>query len=113
MNLLFDQNISFRILQPIEPFFPGAEHVREMGLENSTDLQIWEYAKQHHLAIVTFDADFYDFSFLWGPPPKIIWLRTGNKSTKDITNLLISKADLITSFLSDPSMREVACLELA
>jgi predicted nuclease of predicted toxin-antitoxin system len=41
MNLLFDQNISFRIIKLINDVFPGARQVRELQLENSTDLDIW------------------------------------------------------------------------
>ncbi len=58
MKLLFDQNISFRLLRKIEVQFPEAKQVKEVGLENSTDMQIWEYAKVNHFTIVTFDADF-------------------------------------------------------
>ena len=62
MSLLFDQNISFRILQLISGSFPASKHVRESGLENSTDLEIWDFARIHKLCIVTFDADFIDLS---------------------------------------------------
>lgn len=46
MKLLFDQNISFRILQRIQPFSPVATQVILNQLQNATDRQIWEYAKQ-------------------------------------------------------------------
>ena len=46
MKLLFDQNISFRIVSKLKDTFPEAQQVRELGLENSTDLEIWEYAKR-------------------------------------------------------------------
>jgi len=49
MNLLFDQNISFRILKKIELAFPYAQQVRRLGLENATDLEIWKYAKEKQL----------------------------------------------------------------
>lgn len=112
MNLLFDQNISFRILQQLAQDFPGAGHVKKLGLENSTDMQIWHFAKENNYTIVTFDADFYELSFLFGQPPKIIWLRTGNKPTRDISDFLKTKSKVIISFLSDPSMADIACLEL-
>jgi predicted nuclease of predicted toxin-antitoxin system len=89
MRLLFDQNISFRILKKLEEYFPNASQVRTSGLENKSDTEIWEYAKSNTYTIVTFDADYYDLTILRGHPPKIIWLRPGNSSTKFIAELLI------------------------
>jgi len=91
VKLLFDQNISFRILSKIEDIYPEAQQVRELGLEDSTDKQIWQYANQNNYTIVTFDADFFDMSNLYGHPPKIIWLRTGNRKTSDLERLLIDR----------------------
>lgn len=109
MKLLFDQNISFRILKILNNHFPDSAQVRELKLEGSTDQEIWKFAKVNNYVIVSFDADFYDFSNLYGHPPKIIWLRTGNTKTLYIANLLIQKEDLIKSFLED---EEISCLEI-
>ncbi len=40
MKLLFDQNISFRLIKKISKLYPEAKQVRELGLENSTDLEM-------------------------------------------------------------------------
>ena len=86
MRLLLDQNISFRVAKIIADRFPIVKQVRELGLENSTDIEIWEYAKSNSFTIVTFDSDFYDLSVVRGCPPKIIWLRIGNSSTENIAS---------------------------
>ena len=109
MKLLFDQNISFRILKILGNHFSDSAQVRELRLEEKADLEIWRFAKLKGYTIVTFDADFYDFSNLYGHPPKIIWLRTGNTTTLYIANLLIQKEDTINTFLSD---EEISCLEV-
>ncbi len=44
MKLLFDQNISFRLVKRIKDIFPEAKQVRELLLENATDIEIFEYA---------------------------------------------------------------------
>ncbi len=46
MKLLFDQNISYRLIDKICNDFPEAKQIRELGLENYTDRQIWDFAKQ-------------------------------------------------------------------
>jgi predicted nuclease of predicted toxin-antitoxin system len=83
--------------------------VRGLQLEGATDRQIWEFAKHNNYVTVSFDADFYDYSNLYGHPPKIIWLRAGNTKTLYIANLLIQKENLIKSFLDD---KEISCLEV-
>ena len=55
MKLLFDQNISYRIIKTIEDIFPNSKQVRDLNLENSTDRQIWDYAKLNDYCVVTFD----------------------------------------------------------
>ena len=112
MKLLFDQNISFRIISKLKDVFPDAKQVRELGLENSTDREIWEYAKSKDYSIVTFDADFYDMSNLYGHPPRIIWLRTGNRKTDDLAKLLTDRSVIIQEFLTDDSYKNIACIEI-
>lgn len=98
MKLLFDQNISYRIIRILNSTFPKCKHVREVELENKTDIEIREFARENDFTIVTFDADFYDLSIVKGIPPKIIWLRTGNTATLDISHLLIENKELIERF---------------
>lgn len=84
MKLLFDQNISPKIVRLLFDSFPQAEQVRYVGLEDASDLSIFNFAKTNDFAIVTFDSDFVDLSIVRGTPPKIIWIRTGNSTTKVI-----------------------------
>jgi len=57
MKLLFDENISFRILREIQSLFPDSIHVNSSKLEDNRDITIWNYAKQNNFTIVTFDED--------------------------------------------------------
>lgn len=70
-------------------------------MAEAKDTAVWNYAEQHHLAIVTKDADFRLRSFLEGYPPKIIWIALGNKSTSAIEDLLRRRRSEIESFLTD------------
>ena len=49
--------------------------------------------------MVTKDADFHHRSFLFGSPPKIIWIRLGNCSTRQIAALLADSHEEIEIFL--------------
>ena len=112
MSLLFDQNISFRIISKIEANFPNSKQVRQLGIENYSDIEIWKYAKENKFTIVTFDADFFDLSNFKGFPPKIIWLRFGNTKTDFLADLLNSKNLLIKDFINADEYSQIACLEV-
>lgn len=109
MKLLFDQNISHRITNFIQDIFPDARQVRELGLENLSDRLIWEYAKDNGFSIVTFDGDFYDFSLVWGHPPKIIWIRTYNQTTQNVADILRKHLITLEEFQKN---KDLACLEM-
>jgi predicted nuclease of predicted toxin-antitoxin system len=108
MKLLFDQNISFRLIKKIADVFPESKQIRELKLENATDLEIFEFARKYGYTIVTFDADFCDLNILKGFPPKIIWLRNGNTTTKNLERLFRNKQEIIELFLSE----NYGCLEI-
>ena len=112
MRLLLDQNISYRVVKGLLKSFPEITQVKELGLENASDLEIWNYAKKYKYTIVTFDADFYDLALLKGIPPKIIWLRTGNTSTKNIIKLIIDNHFIITEFITNKEYKDVDCIEI-
>ncbi len=109
MKILFDQNISHRLINRIKDIFPEARQVRDLGIENSSDREIWEFAKLNEYTIITFDGDFYDFSVVWGHPPKIVWLRAWNQTTIIIESILRQHHHNILSFLDE---EELACLEI-
>lgn len=57
-----------------------AEHVADVGLENSPDSTIWDYALSLNAAILTKDEDFAIRIALNPDGPAIIWIRIGNTS---------------------------------
>jgi predicted nuclease of predicted toxin-antitoxin system len=101
VRLLFDQNLSYWLCPNLSDCFPSSTHVRDIELSEASDKTIWDYAAQHGFAIVTKDADFRQRSFLEGHPPKVIWVRVGNSSTKAIEALLRSRLEEIEEFLAD------------
>jgi len=109
VKLLFDQNISHRIIRLLEHDFLSCDQIRRLNLENKSDKEIWEFAGRNDYIVITFDADFYEFSNLYGHPPKIIWLRFGNNTTSGIAQVLIEKKELINDFIKQD---EFSCLEI-
>lgn len=103
MNLLFDQNISPRILKILPKQFSNCQQVRFVGLEDSSDFEIFQFAGKNDFAVVTFDSDFVDLNAMHGTPPKIVYLNTGNLTTKNITELLMDNILRINHYLDSDS----------
>jgi predicted nuclease of predicted toxin-antitoxin system len=107
MKLLFDENLSFRLVQALNDIYPDSTHVRQVVMLGADDLHIWNFAAEHGFLLVSKDTDFYERSLVFGAPPKIVWLRTGNISVQETITLLRTQyivvrhfsEDAITSFL--------------
>lgn len=96
MKLLFDQNLSHRLVDILADIFADSIHVRQLGLHDADDLTIWNYAKDEGYVIVTQDSDYADWHKIRGAPPKIIWIRCGNASVKQIQSKLRNSAERIS-----------------
>ena len=101
MKLLFDENLSFRLVPALADIYPESTHVREIGLLGADDLQVWNFAAEHGLMLVSKDTDFYERSLVFGAPPKIIWLRVGNCTVNETVTLLRSQYIVIRHFSED------------
>ena len=101
MKLLFDQNLSHRLVTSVSDVYPGSVHVREVGLRDADDEAVWSYAAGHGLVIVSKDMDFHQRSLVFGPPPKVVWIRLGNASTGQIETLLRTRREALLAFEQD------------
>ena len=101
MRLLFDENLSPRLVRAIADLWPESTHIEFSELRGAPDQAIWEYARAHNYAIVTKDDDFRSLAFVRGSPPKIIWLQVGNASTTSIATTLRNSAFEIGAFDAD------------
>jgi predicted nuclease of predicted toxin-antitoxin system len=100
MKLLLDENLSDRIINKIIDLYPDSQHVKTLGLINTDDAIIWEFAKMNNFVIISKDSDFHQRSLLYGHPPKFIYLRIGNSPTSKIVQILRDNVTTITQFAS-------------
>ncbi len=110
LKLLLDHNLSFRLLKQMEDLYPGSTNASREKLSRSDDQAVWEFAKRGNYLIVTQDVDFAERVRLFGPPPKVIWLRCGNTHTDHIATLLRQHHAAIKDFADHP---QAGCLEVA
>ena len=108
MKLLFDQNLSPRLVEAIADLFPGSAHVQSLGLDRTPDAPLWDFARDNGFVIVTKDVDFSDRSVLLGHPPKVVWVRLGNCTTSEIESALRSHHRQIEAFEEDEGLGVLA-----
>ena len=75
-----------------------AVHVRDLGLDQSGDLTIWEAAIRDRRIVLSKDEDFFLLATRPGDRGQLLWLRVGNCRT---------------SFLLARMERELAAIEQA
>jgi predicted nuclease of predicted toxin-antitoxin system len=102
MKLLFDENLSPKLLDLLKVLFPGSTHVRECGLRGLSDEDIWEYARLNGFIVISKDSDFRQRSLLYGHPPKIVWLRLGNCTRQQLVQVITKHEHDIRALDSDP-----------
>lgn len=101
MKLLFDENLAPSLAPALEALFPDSAHVDALGLGSADDAAVREYARTHGFTIVTKDADFHERATLLGYPPKIVWIRRGNCSTREIERILRDHAEALRELDED------------
>ena len=107
MKLLFDQNLSPALAVRLGDGFPGSMHVRDAGMQSAPDEQVWRYALENGLAIVTKDSDFYYSHMLHGKPAKLLLVRAGNLRLRDLLKLFEAHLPESVSALENNSLVEI------
>ena len=75
--------------------------IRNVGLKEATDSVVWEYAKTNGFLIVAKDSDFHQRSLVLGYPPKVVWAKLGNCSTKVVERFLREHDEIVRQFHAD------------
>lgn|SRR5690554_1784265 len=101
MKLLLDENLAPRLAQLLASVYPGTVHVKDVELASADDDTIWRYAAQEGYIIVSKDNDFRQRSFVYGPPPKVVWVCKGNCATDVILDLLVHHAPDVAGLAND------------
>ena len=104
MKVLFDQNLSPKLVNCPADLLPDSSHVQSVGLGSASDDQVWEHARMNGFAIVTKDEDYNNLSVMRGSPPKVIWLQLGNCTTAQVEALFRARFADIEAFEKDPSV---------
>jgi predicted nuclease of predicted toxin-antitoxin system len=101
VKLLFDENLSYRLVSKLRDEYPDSRHVRDVGLRGADDDRVWIHARSEQFVVVSKDTDFRERSFVRGAPPKVVWLDVGNSGTDAIAELLKTERVRVERFALD------------
>lgn len=91
MTIWIDAQLSPAIALWIENNFDvKAFALRDLGLRDAEDLEIFQEAKNANAIVMTKDSDFVSLLDRLGSPPKVIWLTCGNTSNANL-KIILSK----------------------
>jgi len=91
MTIWTDAQLSPAIAKWIADNFPvGSLALRDLGLRDATDRQIFDAAKQAGAVVMTKDSDFVELVRRYGSPPQVIWLTCGNTSNSCLQQILVT-----------------------
>ena len=65
----------------------GYLHLYDLN-DRWTDSQIWDYARERDMVIVSTDADFSNRIMLSNPPPRVVHVRLGNMKMREFHAIL-------------------------
>ncbi len=81
---LIDVNLPYRF-----SLWKSDAYIHQKDINDEwTDKQIWDYAKENNLTIVTKDSDFSNRIIFHRPPPKVIHIRFGNMKIREFFNIM-------------------------
>ena len=89
MTVWVDAHLSPRIARGISANFPvTTQPLREVGLRDAEDDDIFSAARAAGVIVLTKDSDFVRLLEQHGSPPKILWLTCGNTSDAALQQIL-------------------------
>lgn len=95
-----------------ESFAVECRHVRDIGLRESEDSEIFRQARAANAVVMTKDEDFVDLVERNGAPPQVIWVTCGNMSNAHFKSLLTDTlADAIALIASGEAVVEIRRLQ--
>src|SRR5579859_257877 len=98
MKLLFDENLSPRLVRMLGDLFPGSAAILDLDLGGNSDSAVWRLAEDQGFLVVSKDSDFLDRAIVTTGTVKLVWVRLGNCTTQAVHLVLRNSAERVSEF---------------
>ena len=87
-RFLIDAQLPHGLAQRLREQGHDAAHVRDTGLREALDFDIWRFAAERGMALVSKDEDFARLAQTDAGGPQVVWIRLGNTSNQKLWQTL-------------------------
>jgi predicted nuclease of predicted toxin-antitoxin system len=67
-----------------------AVHLVDLGMLKAADSTIFAAASAEQAVVVTKDSDFLALLRRHGPPPQMVWIRSGNTTNRELRRIILA-----------------------
>ena len=103
MRFLIDENLPYQLGASLGIDWVHATRVTDQA----TDSELWEFAKENQLTVITKDTDFFDRLLIGGAPPRVLWIRLGNLRKNDLIQILQKRWPLIENLIQKHDLVQI------
>jgi predicted nuclease of predicted toxin-antitoxin system len=102
-RLLIDENLPYSLGARL-----GVDYIHASQIaDQASDSLLWQQARAKDWVVLTRDTDFFDRLLLYGPPPKVIWVRLGNVRKNELLKILSERWPIIEQRIHSNDLVEV------
>jgi len=100
LRFLIDANLPRQLAAWLESRGHRCEHVLDLGLAQSRDRDVWVRCHESGSVLVSKDEDFAVWVRAGRAGPAVVWLRTGNGTTRDLIACLAPVIEAVEARLA-------------
>ena len=78
MRFLVDNQLPIALTRFLAQRGIEGQHVLDLGLAQAADADIWRYATEQKMVVITKDEDFFHLAGQPGATVQVVWVRLGN-----------------------------------
>ncbi len=109
MTLIVDTQLPIKLCEILSQIGLESIHVDKLPKgDESSDLEIIQFADINNLTVVTKDFDFYHSYMTLGKPKKLFLITTGNLKNQQLFNLFRNNSLIIKNALNRSSFVELS-----
>jgi predicted nuclease of predicted toxin-antitoxin system len=99
VNFLVDNQLPDDLSRFLTDRGHRSNHVLDLGMDEASDLQIWDYATKGNWIVVSKDGDFLHLANRPGDFGKLLWVRIGNCRKQTLLQLFENELpDIVHAF---------------
>ena len=82
-------------------FGVDAKSLRDLGLRDACDLEIFQQARNSGIVLISKDSDFVELVSRFGTPPQLLWVTCGNVTNRRLQTVFTRAGETAINLLAE------------